>query len=142
MEATMPEVRLTPLSEYLYPKNQKECYPKSVVGRLKDEYQNIISKSLEIGMTLIGKEYDYGYVLNNDQYYCSELIYEILKQANNGEEVFPLNIMTFKSSDTGETTKGWIDYFNQRGLPIPEGEEGINPGAMSRSEVIDIVHSL
>lgn len=140
LEATHPEVVLTPISAYLYPKDIEDCYPKSVVGRLKDEYQPLITKALEKGLLLLGKDYDYGFVLGNDKYYCSELVYEILKEANQGEEVFPLNVMTFKSSKTGETAKGWIEYFEKHNLPIPEGKLGINPGAMSRSDVISIVH--
>lgn len=142
LEATTPEVSLTSLSEYLYPEEEKECYPKSVVGRLKPEYQSLIPKALEIGFTLIGKAYDYGYMLNNDQYYCSELIYEIFRQANEGKDIFPLNVMTFKSKDTEDTAKGWIEHFNKHNLPIPEGELGINPGAMSRSEVVDLIFEL
>lgn len=140
LEATRPKVVLTPLSQYLYPVDTKGCYPKSVAGRLKAQYRSLIPKALEIGFTLIGKEYDYGFVLGNGKYYCSELVYEILRQANNGKEVFPLNVMTFKSEDTGLTTQGWIEYFDDWGLPVPEGELGINPGAMSQSDVIDIIH--
>lgn len=140
LEATTPKVSLTPLAAYLYPEKAKGCYPKSVVGRLKQQYQHLIPRSLDIGFTLVGKEYDYGYILGNDQYYCSELVYEILKQANEGKDVFPLNVMTFKSSETGQTTQGWIEHFNKHDLPIPEGESGINPGAMSRCDVIDIIH--
>lgn len=140
LEATTPRVALTPLHEYLYPSESKNCYPVSVVGRLREEYQPLIPKALGIGLTLVGKDYDYGFVLGNDKYYCSELIYEILKQANGGKEIFPLNIMTFKSQDTNETAKGWIEHFEKHGLPIPEGEDGINPGAMSRCNVIRIVY--
>lgn len=139
LEATTPKVALTPLKEYLYPQDE-ECYPKSVVGRLKDEYLHLIPNALEYGITLLGKEYDYGYILNNDKYYCSELVYEILKYANSNQDVFPLNVMTFKSSDTGQIMNSWIEYFENRGLNIPEGELGINPGAMSRSDIIDIIH--
>lgn len=140
LEATTPKVALTPLRDYLYPEKAISCYPISIVGRLKDKYQEIIPQALNIGFTLIDKEYDYGFILSNDKYYCSELVYEILKQANKGVDVFPLNVMTFKSKETGETVKGWIEHFNKYNLPIPEGEPGINPGAMSCSSVIDIVH--
>lgn len=140
LEATTPEVALTPLNEYLYPEEHKGCHPISVVGRLKQAFQPLIPKALESGLALTGKAYDYGFVLNNDKYYCSELVYEILRQANGGEEVFPLNVMTFKSQDTNETAKGWIEHFNKHGLPIPEGEVGINPGAMSRCDVLEIVY--
>lgn len=140
LEATHPKVALTPLQEYLYPSNEKDCYPKSVVGRLKSEYQKLIPHALDIGFTFIGKDYDDGFILDNDKYYCSELVYEILKQANNGSEVFPLNVMTFKSPDTNEFTENWVQYYKKLKMPIPEGEPGINPGAMSRSEVIDIIY--
>ena len=78
--------------------------------------------------------------MNNDKYYCSEFIYEILLRANNGTAIFPLNVMTFKSPGSDEITEGWKEYFDKLHLPIPEGELGINPGAMSQSDVIDIVH--
>lgn len=139
IEATRPKVAKTPLNDYLYP-GEKGCYPKSVVGRLKEGYSHNIPAALNEGLTLVGKDYDDGFILGNDKYYCSELIYEILLRANNGIPVFPLNTMTFKSPDTGEITKGWKEYFGKYNLPIPEGEPGINPGAMSSSDVIDIVH--
>lgn len=140
LEATRPVVKLTPIREYLYPNTESGCFPKSVVGRLTSDYQTCIPQALEIGLTLLGKEYDDGFVLGNDKYYCSELVYEILKDANGGIPVFPLNVMTFKSQTMGETTKGWIEYFDKYKLPIPEGELGINPGVMSRSDAITIIH--
>ncbi|SHE54363.1 YiiX/YebB-like N1pC/P60 family cysteine hydrolase [Dysgonomonas macrotermitis] len=140
LEATTPKLVLTPINEYLYPKDNKGNYPRSVVGRLNDEYQSIIPKALALGFPHIGTGYDYGFVVDNDKYYCSELIYEILKEANNGVEVFSLAPMTFRSKGTTTTTKGWIEYFNKHNLPIPEGELGISPGAMSQSDVLRIVH--
>lgn len=140
IEATHPKVCITPLDEYLHPKGDK-CAPKSVVGRLKGEYQNLISQALDEAKKLTGKDYDDAFDLENDQYYCSELIYDILFKANNGTPVFPLNVMTFKSKDTGEYSPNWVTHFQKLGIPIPEGELGINPGAMSQqSDVIDIIH--
>ncbi len=139
IEATHPEVTITPLVEYLYPKG-RSCYPKSVVGRLKREYQHLIPNAISEGAKLVGKEYDYGFVLGNDKYYCSELIYYIFLKANNETPLFSLNTMTFKSPGANEYSKGWIDYFHNHELNIPEGEPGINPGAISRSDMIEIVH--
>lgn len=140
IEATRPKVTITPLDDYLYPKGNTGCYPRSVVGRLKVEYQKLIPDAIDEARKLIGKDYDDGFVLGNDKYYCSELVYDVLLKANGGESVFPLNVMTFKSAETGEITRGWTEYFDKYGLPVPEGELGINPGAMSRSDVIAIVH--
>lgn len=140
IEATHPKVCITPLDEYLHPKGDK-CAPKSVVGRLKGEYQNLIPQALNEAEKLTGKDYDDAFDLENDQYYCSELIYDILLKANNGTPVFPLNVMTFKSKDTGEYSPNWVTHFEKLGILIPEGELGINPGAMSQqSDVIDIIH--
>jgi len=140
IEATRPKVAVTSIDEYLYPKDKQGCYPKSVVGRLKEEYRHCIPPAIEEGLALVGKDYDDGFILGNDKYYCSELIYDILLIANVNKPVFPLNVMTFKSPETGEITEGWKEYFKKYDLPIPEGEEGINPGAMSRSDVIEIIH--
>lgn len=140
IEATHPQVCITPLEEYLYPKDSR-CYPKSVIGRLKARYQDLIPSALEEAHKLIGKDYDDAFDLNNDQYYCSELIYEILLKANNGTFVFPLNTMTFKSKETGEYSPNWVTHFKKLGIAIPEGEPGVNPGAMSQqSDIIDIIH--
>lgn len=140
IEATHPCVSVTPLSEYLYPDDSKGCFPKSVVGRLKNEYTHCISQAITEALALVGKQYDDAYMLNNDKYYCSELIYDILLKANESKPVFELNVMTFKSSETGEYADGWIKHFAALGIPIPEGELGINPGAMSCSDVIEIIH--
>lgn len=140
LEATTPKLVLTPISEYLYNKSSNGTIPRSVVGRLKSEFQPLIPEALKIGFTHLGKVYDYGFVLNNDNYYCSELIYEILKQANKGVEVFHLAPMTFRDSKSGKTTEGWTSYFDKHQQPVPEGEPGISPGSMSLSDVVDIVY--
>lgn len=142
IEATHPAVSITPLQAYLYPPEAKGGYPVSVVGRLRPEYRPCIPRALEEGLKLVGKKYDDGYDLDNDAYYCSELIYVILKRANGGKPVFPLNRMTFKAPGSDEFLPEWVAYFRRLNLPIPEGKPGINPGAMSRSEVIEIIHSI
>ncbi len=142
IEATIPEVRIVPLSEFLNKGSSKGCRPVSVAGRLKPAYRFCIPKAIIEAKKLLGKPYDYGFALNNDKYYCSELIYDIFLKANEGKPVFELNKMTFKQKDSGQTDSNWIRYFNGKGLGIPEGEWGINPGAMSRSKVIDLLEEI
>jgi hypothetical protein len=48
--------------------------------------------------------------------------------------------MTFIDPDTHQTFPVWETYFADLGVPIPEGKPGINPGLMSRSNKLDIVH--
>lgn len=139
LEATVPCVALTPIRDFLYPETDS-CPPVSVLARLKPEYRKLIPEALRLGLGHLGKAYDYAYVLGNDRYYCSELIYQILKDANQGKEVFPLNVMTFCDS-TGRVLPAWETYFKQHSAPVPEGEAGINPGAMSRSKVLRLLRS-
>lgn len=138
IEATYPKVKMTPLDEYLYP--EIEAHPTSVVARLQKEYQGLIPNALNEALRLVGKEYDFAYDMNNDKYYCSELIYTIFEKANNGVPIFQLNPMTFKSDPQSEILPEWLEHFNKINLPVPEGELGCNPGEMSKSDIIDIVY--
>lgn len=81
IEATHPKVRITPLDEYLKPKD-KDCAPRSVVGRLNSYYQSLIPQAIEEAKKLVGKDYDDAFDLQNDKYYCSELVYDAFMKAN------------------------------------------------------------
>jgi len=35
----------------------------------------------------------------------------------------------------------WKTYFAELGVPVPEGKPGLNPGGISRSPVLRIVHA-
>ncbi|MGB0983877.1 MAG: hypothetical protein ACPG19_07535, partial [Saprospiraceae bacterium] len=67
-------------------------------------------------------------------------IHLAFEAANNQTPIFDAPPMTFKSPDTDSTFAIWVDYFNDINQPIPEGEVGLNPGSMSRSPYISIVH--
>ena len=55
-------------------------------------------------------------------------------------KIFDLKPMTFIDPKTNTTMKVWRDYYKDLETDIPEGELGINPGIMSLSNKIDIVH--
>jgi len=113
--------------------------PKVVVGRLIEEYSQLIPKAMEEGISLIGKQYDEEFKINNNKFYCSELIYDIFLKANKNHTVFNLQPMTYKHK--GKTVDTWLTYFKNLNIPIPENEPGINPGGMSRSKKIDIIYN-
>ena len=48
--------------------------------------------------------------------------------------------MTFKDPDTRETMSIWTEYYDKLNISVPEAENGINPGLMSVSKNIEIVH--
>jgi len=135
IEATTPKVSITPLQEFLFPKDKK-CPPKSVAARLKPEYQNLIPKAIKYAKRQVGKSYDYAFNLKNNRFYCSELVYFAFYKANKNKAVFPLNVMTFKGSD-GNFIPFWVEHFKKLDKKIPEGELGINPNAMFVSEALD-----
>jgi hypothetical protein len=58
----------------------------------------------------------------------------------NGKSIFNLYPMTFKDPNTRNFDPAWIAYYERLGLPIPEGEPGLNPGGISRSPYIMMIY--
>lgn len=142
IEATPPLVRMVSLDAFINKFTEDGCTPISVVGRLKESYQEYIPNAINEALSLVGKEYDYGFILGNNKYYCSELIYDIFFKANNEVPLFDLNVMTFKQTNSNKFDENWIKYFKEKQLEIPEGQMGINPGAISLSAKINILGKL
>jgi uncharacterized protein YycO len=140
IEAVTAGVVTTPLDSFFSRSFDAEQKYKVVVGRLKDAQQHLIPKAIEFSKTLLGKPYDKVFDINNDAYYCSELVYEAFKYANNGEPIFQLQKMTYLDPDTGGIFPIWDSYFQELGVSVPEGEPGLNPGGMSLSDHLTIVH--
>lgn len=105
--------------------------PKIILARLAEDYQKYIPDAVKYCKKQVGKDYDSVFSLGEQAFYCSELIYFAFQEG----AVFPLNRMTFKDPIMGETLAIWKEYFKKLGVRIPEGDWGINPGAMSRQPV-------
>ena len=136
LEAIPPKVILTELEDFLSRSKDKDGNPKVIVGRLKKEYKNAIPKAVEFAHKKIGVDYDGIFLMNNNSYYCSELLYEAFSK----DSIFQLQAMTFLHPDSGDTLQTWKAYYAEIGVKIPENELGINPGIMSLSKKIEIVH--
>ena len=143
IEAGGNGVVFTPLNEFLNRTLDENSKPKVVVGRLKNtNAQSLgidVNKSVELAKTHLGKPYDDGFVLNNNMFYCSELVYECFLDTS-GNSVFQTFPMTVKDPETNKIFPAWDNYFDELTLNIPEGELGLNPGGISRSALIEIVH--
>jgi len=140
IEALPQGVAVTPLQNFLNRSFDKKGQPKVVVGRLKPSLRHLIPLALKEALALKAKPYDKTFVIGNKSYYCSELIYEMFLKANENNPVFTLHPMTFKNPDTGEIFSVWQEYFAQLGMAVPQGRPGINPGGISRSSALTIIH--
>lgn len=140
MEAITAGVVETPLDTFFNRSFDDNKNSKVVVGRLKKEHQHLIPKATEFAKTKLGLAYDDVFNILNNKYYCSELLYESFNYANDNQPIFQLQKMTYKDPDTKATFPIWEKYFEDLKVPIPEDQPGLNPGGMSRSRFIDIVH--
>ena len=136
LEALPGGVITTRLDSFLMRSADYNNNPKVIVGRLDDEYKHTIPTAVQFAKKQIGVEYDEVFILNNDKYYCSELIYEAFSQ----DSVFHLEPMTFLQPESNRTLPTWEDYYTEIGVEIPQDKMGINPGTMSLSEKIKIIH--
>lgn len=80
----------------------------------------------------LGEPYDDAFLPDNGRMYCSELVYECVKDRE-GRPVFEANPMNFKGAD-GRIHPYWQAHFDSLGVAVPQGVPGTNPTDMSRSE--------
>lgn len=82
--------------------------------------------------------YDYRYLTDQIALYCSELVVDMFKYANEGNEFFPEVPMSFRDKTTREVHPFWLDYYARLGMTVPAGEPGSNPGAISLDPKVQI----
>jgi len=140
LEAISPRVKATPLDTFLARSLDEQGRPKVLAGRMEKPYRKLIPEALRQVRELMGQPYDAVYQLEDGRYYCSELLYEAFKAANDQEPLFYLAPMTFKDPMAGHIFPAWKEYFRNMNEPVPEGKPGLNPGGMSQSEKLTIIH--
>ena len=57
---------------------------------------------------------------------------------DDGKRIFDAIPMSFHDSE-GHITAYWLDFYKKRGMEVPEGQPGTNPGEMSRRTDVRIV---
>jgi hypothetical protein len=135
-EAISRGVVLTDIDTFLNRSLDKNGKPKVMVGRIKNANKVVIPTLFTL-KPYLNKSYDEVFNIKNDKYYCSELVYELYKYKT-GENVFKLAPMTFNDPDTKQLFPIWKTYFDSLKVSIPESEQGLNPGSISCSDLLEI----
>ena len=104
-----------------------------VAYRLKEPWQKAIPAAVNRAEEMLGKPYNFSYILSDSTHYCSEFIYRTFEP----DSVFALNPMTFKDPETGEFLPTWVEYYKNMGIEIPEGLPGCNPNGLAASEKLN-----
>ncbi len=103
-----------------------------------------VVRSLENARGYIGLPYDDIFMPGDSAVYCSELVQlAFVSGAAAGvhNSVFGTVPMSFSDS-TGSVTEFWTDFYAGRGIDVPEGKPGTNPGQISRDPNVMILGTL
>lgn len=119
-------------------KDQKDDGQKVVVYRLKSQFRNAIPKAIEKANSMLGKPYNFNYILNEDSYYCSDYI----ERSFRADQIFVLEPMTFKDPKTGKVNEFWKKFYAEKKLKVPECEPGCNPNGLAASDKIERIKEL
>ena len=118
------------LNEFLHPKGDSV---RVIAYRLKEKWQKTIPAAIQKAHLMLGKPYNFSYVMSDSAHYCSEFIYLAFAT----DSVFRLEPMTFKDPVTGNFPKAWVEYYQKMGIEIPEGKPGCNPNGLAASEKLE-----
>lgn len=124
------------LDEFL--KNQANDDQKVVVYRLKPEFQKTIPDAIGKANSMLGKPYNFNYILDENSYYCSDYIERLFRE----NHIFKLEPMTFVDPKTGKTNAFWEEFYAKKNLKVPEGEPGCNPNGLAASDKIQRIKEL
>ncbi len=132
IEAVKPVVCLTPIGTFL-------CQNGAViVGRVNVDLD--VKRSVRSCLLMVGRPYDDLYLPGDSALYCSELVQRCFVNSD-GELVFNTIPMSFHDA-TGQVTDYWKEFYSRRGMAVPEGEPGTNPGDLSRRPQVTVIGKL
>ena len=129
VEAVKPSVCLTPLDTFLM--NNSIV----LIGRVNVDCD--VTTSVSRCLSMVGKPYDDLFLPGDSAVYCSELV-QLNYVDTDGKHIFAPIPMTFQDS-TGCVTEYWKEFYLERGMEVPDGEPGSNPGELSRRPQVTIV---
>lgn len=123
----------TPIDIFLARANKDNGKPAVDVMRVNLD-QASLDASIARAKTMLGSKYDFLYLPDNDNIYCSELVWMSYLDSS-GKHVFDTVPMNFCAAD-GSMPQYWTDLFEAQGQSIPEGVPGTNPNSIAHSAII------
>lgn len=84
-----------------------------------------------------GRSYDFCFLPENDELYCSELIQKCYLRRND-EPLFESEPMNFLATD-GTMPPYWEELFKAMGMDVPQGVPGTNPQRLSESKHFAVI---
>ncbi|WON76377.1 YiiX/YebB-like N1pC/P60 family cysteine hydrolase [Serratia sp. UGAL515B_01] len=139
LEAFPPEVRVTSLSVFLRRSEFKFGKPRYILTRLHRQFRSLIPNAIQYGLEQRNRPYDQLYLTETSALYCSELIVDMFRYANGGNEFFVEQPMSFHDPASGKILPVWIEYYAKFGMNVPQGQPGSNPGSISKDERLSII---
>ena len=108
--------------------HQPNLISSVVVGRPRKDVD--LKRLMDKWECYRGLPYDSLYMPDDQAMYCSELVQKMLYD-NNGKPIYGTIPMSFHN-EHGKITRYWRNFYHRRGLEVPEGKPGTNPGQISR----------
>lgn len=124
------------LKEFL--KDQADDGQRVMVYRLKAQYKQAIPAAIGKANMMLGKPYNFNYILDENSYYCSDFIERVFRN----DHIFRLEPMTFIDPKTGRTNVFWKEFYQKKNLEVPEGEPGCNPNGLAASDKLERIMEL
>ncbi|WP_228429259.1 YiiX/YebB-like N1pC/P60 family cysteine hydrolase [Chryseobacterium sp. 52] len=119
-------------------KDQSDDGQRVMIYRLKPEYQKSVPIALKKAESMLGKPYNFNYILDDHSYYCSDYIERAFRE----NSIFKLEPMTFIDPKTGKTNEFWSTFYAKKNLAVPEGQPGCNPNGLAASDKLERIGEL
>ena len=132
LEAIDEGVVLTPYDKFI---ERTVSKGGMLMGRLHD--RSGIDQSVSNAMEHLGKPYDYLYMIDTQDIYCSELV-QLSYVNDKGQRIFPLINMSFHDSN-GRILDYWREHYSKYGMAVPEGALGTNPAQIANDPAVEIL---
>lgn len=132
---TRKGVGLTDIRKFMDHGSRDSCRSEFLVGRVNIPYS--WRKTLRNYRRYEHLPYDSLFMPDDKAMYCSELVQKCYVDAK-GKRIFNTIPMSFHNKK-GEITDFWKMFYSRKGLKVPEGEPGTNPGQLSRDEHVTII---